>query len=92
MRTTQKAPLATITPLLHVPQPLSSIGRFSDSIVVALSKYATILSSVRSGQPLKHAYIMIFFVATVQSTVVSVCTGKKFCILSTVVFISFIRF
>jgi hypothetical protein len=41
VRTAQKTPLPTVTPLLVVAQPLPSNGCFCGSTVVAFSKYAT---------------------------------------------------
>jgi hypothetical protein len=46
--TAQKIPVPTVTPLLHVTQPLPSSDCFSGSIFLALSKYARIQKRGRS--------------------------------------------
>jgi hypothetical protein len=43
-QSTQKTVLPTVTPLLHVTQPLLSKGLFSSSTVLVMRKYATILN------------------------------------------------
>jgi hypothetical protein len=43
-RTAEKTPLPTVTPLLRVTHPLPSNGYLSGSTILALSKYATIIT------------------------------------------------
>jgi hypothetical protein len=51
-RTAQKTTVPTVPPLLRVTQLLSSSGCFSESTVLALSKYAIVLFLTRQNKQL----------------------------------------
>jgi hypothetical protein len=55
----RKSPLPTFTPLLRVTQPLPSNGCFSGSTVLALTKYATLLSESTPTVYLNSIHLLV---------------------------------